>query len=222
MRTTLALLTLGVAATAHASSFHFAVPPGWIDLSPGAPPGNMAKVPPALAKQIEAGNFVFYAADVAHADDGFMENVNATRVPGSPRTITTALLDGMMAQMGDEVARQMPGARIDVVEKRLVEIGGVTCGRVVALMKGPGLLAKQVQFVLPGDGEAAVVTYSTTPEKFAEYEPVFDRAVAATTGLVEPRSIAGAAGRGAIIGGIAGGAAVLLLGLYRLVRRRRA
>src|SRR4051812_32006224 len=108
MQTTLVLLTLSVASVASAGQFKFQVPSGWIDLSPDAPAANFAKLPPALAQQVRAGNFAFYAADYAHADDGFMENVNASLVPGTQK-ITQQFLDQMMAQMNDEVGKQAPG-----------------------------------------------------------------------------------------------------------------
>jgi hypothetical protein len=219
MRATLLALLIGLSGSAHA--FTFQVPPGWVDLSPGTPPESFAKLPPSLVKQIQAGNFVFYAADVAHADDGFMENVNASTFPGGEK-ITKKLLDTLMAQIGDDLTRNIPGAKLTVLETRLVEIGGVTCGRIVALLDGPGVHAKQIQYVLPGEHEAAIVTYTTVPEKFREYEPVFDAAAALTRGITEPRGVAEAAGRGALIGGISGGVAVLLVGLFATLRKRRA
>jgi hypothetical protein len=221
MKTTLVLLTLSVASAASASTFKFQVPPGWLDLSPGAPEANFAKLPPALVQQVRGGNFAFYAADIAHADDGFMENANASLVAGT-QTITQQFLDQMMAQMNDEVGKQAPGMTIEVLEKKLVEINGVTCGRTVAVMKGPDLKAKQVQYVLPGQSEAAVITYSTTPEKFAEYEPVFDTAARATTGIKAPRTVLQSAGRGALFGGIAGAVAVLAMGLVTTLRKKRS
>src|SRR4051812_47984850 len=89
-----------------AASFKFVVPPGWVDLSPGAPPENFSKLPPAVAKQIRDGGFAFYAADLDHASDGFMENVNASVDPGT-EPITQKLVDEMAAHLGDEVQKQV-------------------------------------------------------------------------------------------------------------------
>src|SRR5262252_2228306 len=154
MRTTLVLVTLSVATVAHAHGFKFVVPQGWTDLSPGAPADNWKGVPPELAQQVRAGSFAFYAADVAGAGDGFMENVNATVLPGRAK-VTPQVLDQIAADLGAEVSRQLPGVQLQVLEKRLVDIHGVTCGRMVGLMQGAGTRAKQVQYLLPGPTEAA-------------------------------------------------------------------
>jgi hypothetical protein len=221
MRTTLLAVTLSVAIVAPAHAFKFAVPPGWTDLSPGAPADNWKGVPPELAQQVRAGSFAFYAADVAGSNDGFMENVNATVLPGRAK-VTMQVLDQIAADLGAEVSRQLPGVQLQVLEKKLVEIHGVTCGRLVGLMQGAGTRAKQVQYLLPGPTEAAMVTYSTTPEKFAHYEPIFDAAAAATGGLGEGRSIGDSALRGAIFGGVSAAIAVTLLGLLKMRRRKKA
>lgn len=224
MRTTVLALLLALPLPALASGFQFKVPPGWVDLSPGAPPANFAGLPPTLVQQIKAGNFAFYAADLAHADDGFMENVNATVEAGSEK-ISQKLVDEMAAHLGDEVEKQAPGVSVKVVEKRLVDWSGVTVARLVVELGG-SIHARQVQYLLPGPTEHAVVTYSTTPEQFATYQATFDAAAQATGGVAEPpgrlSKIGRAAGHGGLIGAIAGAIGGLAAAFVARSRKKSA
>ena len=76
-----------------------------------------------------------------------------------------------------------------------------------------------LQYSIPGDRSHAVLTFSSTAESFDRYEPMFDAAALATRGAVEPKAGFamnwGSVGRSAIIGGVAGGVAVLLVALLK-------
>ena len=47
--------------------FRFAVPDGWVDLSPGAPESNFAAVPELARKLAKSGQLTAMAIDIAHA-----------------------------------------------------------------------------------------------------------------------------------------------------------
>jgi hypothetical protein len=220
MRFWAALVLVG-GSTAWASSggFGFRVPPGWVNLSPDVPEAERKQAPPLLLEQIARGGHPFFAADLAHADDGFMENVNAVVQPGAS-SVTQAVLDEFEPGMQAELKKQ--GLSFRVLEKSLVKVGGVTAGRIESELTMGENVVKQIQYLLPGKGHHAVVTYSTVPEKFDQYRSVFDAAAAATTGVVEPRSLWARIGQralwGALIGAVLGGLAALA---SRIKKRRR-
>jgi hypothetical protein len=163
--------------------FQFAVPPGWTNVSPNLPPSELAKAPPAIVEQVKQGHFAFFAAELDGADDGFMENVNVIVDPGSTR-ITSTFLKEVVDNIGAEV--QKSGAQYRVVESGLSKVNGVTVGRYVGEMTIAGSTVKQIGYILPGKNEHAIATYSTTREKFPQYQPIFDRAAQATLGVEEP------------------------------------
>jgi hypothetical protein len=200
-------------------AFQFQVPPGWVDLSPGAPQENFSRLPPQVVKQIREGNFAFYAADIDHATDGFMENVNAS-VDHGTEPVTQKLVDEMAAHMGDEVAKQAPDVKLTVLEKNVVDLRGVPAGRLVIELSG-AMRTKQVQYLLPGVDGHAVLTYSTTPEDFARYQPIFDAAAIATGGVAEPPSSLSKIGRSAWRGALIGGLVALVMIVAGLLAKRR-
>jgi hypothetical protein len=155
------------------------------------------------------------------ADDGFVENMNAVVETGKrPPLMTPAGLAELVKMLEGELGKQ--GLTYRSVKMEIVKIGGVTAGRLVGELKLPSGLVNLVQFAIPGERAHATLTFTTTPDKLSHYEPIFDAAAQATRGAVEPRSssIAAMALRGAIIGGVAGGLAALILGLIK--RRKRA
>jgi hypothetical protein len=207
-------------ADAPTSRFTFHVPAGWTDLSPGAPEANFAAVPKPLLDTIRARPMAFYAFDLTSGDDGFLENVNANVVVGA-EPITPAIVAAALRDV-DNGLRAM-GGRYESLEQSTVEIDGVTVGRAVGVMHLGPIVSKQLAYLLPGDDQSAIVTYSSTPEAFDRYLPIFEDAVRKTRGLEPPSTFWGrvlrSAGRGALFGGIASAIAVTLFGL---VRRRRA
>ena len=220
-------LLLGAGATVAAGAgpdtggFTFSPPPGWIDISRGAPEAQRQKAPPALLAQADNPSMAFVAFDPMSDDDGFVENMNAVVETGKrPPLMTPTGLTELAKMLETELGKQ--GMTYRSLKKEVVKIGGVTAGRLVGELKLPSGVVNLVQFAIPGERAHATLTFTTTPDKLSHYEPIFDAAAQATRGAVEPRSssIAAMAVRGAIIGGIAGGIAALVLGLVK--RRKRA
>jgi hypothetical protein len=205
-----------VAAAAVPGGFVFSAPPGWVDVSPDAPAAERQKAPEQLVAI--AGNYAFYAADLGSGHDGFMENMNAVvQTDIRPPLATPAMLAAIETQVQDQFSKQ--GMSYRALKKDVIKVGGVTAGRIVADATTPQGTIRVLQFTIPGDRSNATLTFSTTPENFARYEALFDAAAQATRGAVEPR--AGFAmnwnsvGRSAIMGGAAGGIAVLLVALLK-------
>ena len=227
MRTTWLVVMLGLVAGRAAEAqvsvppFTFQVPAGWVNLSPGAPETNFAGLPPAIVAQ--ARQLRFMAMDLAGAGDGFAENVNLQLVSCTGR-FTPELMDQVASQAPAQIQRMAPGSRFQIIEKGVLSVGGVMAGRMVFdldLAGGPSM--RQLQYQLPAGSQCAILTYSSTPGDFARYLPMFEAAARATTGLSEPPSralglfsrIGGAGLRGALIGGIAGCVAALVVALMR-------
>jgi len=218
-------ILLGSVAVAGAESgtggFTFSPPPGWIDISRGAPEAQRQKAPPALLAQADNPSMAFVAYDPTSGDDGFLENMNAVVETGKrPPLMTQAGLAELVKMLEGELGKQ--GLTYRSLKMEVVKIGGVTAGRLVGELKLPSGIVNLVQFAIPGERAHATVTFTTTPDKLAHNEPIFDAAAQATRGAVEPRSssIAAMAVTGAIVGGIAGCIAALILGLIK--RRKRA
>jgi hypothetical protein len=218
MKTLVALALVGFfTAPAHAlvkTRFQFATPPGWTNLSPGAPPSpGLEKVPPALIAQAHSGQFAFFAADLDGAADGFMENVNVI-IQGGGAKIT----DEFLHEVGRSISEEAKKAGTDyrVLEMSLSKIGDVTVGRYVGELVLGDRTVKQVGYLLPGHDEHAIATYSTTPADVPRYAPIFDKAALATVGVEDPplfrwEQVAATAG-----------ALVLLIGYSIVAQRRRA
>ena len=222
MKTLALVLALALApSAARASSFRFKVPAGWVDLSPGAPPENFKPISPEMLAQVKGQHAAFFAADIAHGEK-FLVNVNAI-VDHGTSPVTEELLQQIGGELSEGMRKQGAGFEGRMLEHRVIDIHGVICGRYVNELKIGGLPVRQVGYLLPGHDEHAIVTYSASPEQFPQYEKIFDAAAQETAGLAEPESggsqIFKRAGRGALFGGIAGGVAVLLLGLLRRKKR---
>jgi hypothetical protein len=219
----LLLAARAAAAEPGAGGFTFSPPPGWIDISRGAPEAQRQKAPPALLAQADNPGMAFVAFEPASGDDdGFVENMNAVVETGKrPPLATREGLVELEKMLETELGKQ--GMTYRSLKMEIVKVGGVTAGRLVGEMKVPNGLVNLVQFAIPGKQSHATLTFTTTPDKLAHYEPIFDAAAQATLGAVEPRagsSITDSAIRGAIIGGIAGGIGALIAGMMK--RRRRA
>lgn len=212
-------------AEAPASRFSFHVPDGWTDLSPTAPPANFAIAPKPLLDTIRARPrpMAFYAFDLTSGDDGFMENVNANLIAGA-EPITADTIAAAFRDVENGLAQV--GGRYEKLEQSTVEIDGVTVGRAVGLMHLGPIVSKQLAYLLPGDGQSAILTYSSTPEAFPRYLPIFEAAARKTKGLKAPQSFWGrilrSAGRGALFGGLASAVAVTIVGLLRRRKQRAA
>jgi hypothetical protein len=206
----IAVLALGAAATAQAGAvgFTFTPPAGWIDVSRGAPAAQRQKVPPELLAKADNPAVAYVAVNPAHDDDGLTENMTAIVQTGvSPPLPTREALAEMVKGMEAQAVQQ--GATYHASKVELVKIGGVTSGRFVGEMKpatGPAL--SLVQYAIPGQRAYAALTFTTTPRKLAEREPIFEASAQATRGAVEPAA-GGSLMPSSMIGILAGVAAAL-------------
>jgi hypothetical protein len=174
--------SLAVAQEPLANPFTFAVPTGFVNLSPGQPEANWQGFNPQVRALVKNGNFAFYASEKTAGDDGFTENVNITLAP-TEKPITEAWLTGFAGMMDGELKRSTNGqAGFAPLASKVVKIGGVPSGRIVGITKLPGAEIKQIFYIIPSGKVTAIVTYSTTEKSFAKYEPIFDAAAQKTKG----------------------------------------
>jgi hypothetical protein len=168
---------VGIASTSAASTgFSFAVPEGWTDISAGAPEASLKGLPAESFVDAQSGKYAALAVDVAHAGDGFGENLKALVRPGS-QAIDEQTVAEAAAAMG-----RVPDT--EVREQGLAEIGGVPVGRIISDKTVGGRKTRTLSYLLPGKDEHAILTYEATPDTFESYLPVFERAAAQTQGLV--------------------------------------
>jgi hypothetical protein len=215
------VLTLAVpcAAFAGKSGLTFHAPAGWTELSPDVLQKNAAAVNPQVAASIRSGAFDYYAVEEVVPTDSFNENVNVTLTPGQFE-VTDSAMKGLADGMPAEVATS--GATWTLVERSVVEIRGVPCGRMVGELTLGNVHVKQIAWLLPAANNLATATYSTTPEAFAKYEQLFDDSARATEGMVKHSGFLASLGTGAVRGAVIGGAVALLLGLFGAARRKKA
>lgn len=219
-------LSLGARAGAFAGpgGFTFTPPPGWIDISRGVPEEQRRRAPPSLLAQMDGQNVSYAAIDSENWDDGFIENMNAVVSTGKrPPPVTPELLAFVAKGLEEEAIKR--GMSYRALKVQVVKVAGVTGGRIVGEMIGPGIEPGTIlQYSIPGKLSHATLTFTTTSANFARYEPLFEASAQATAGAVEARTrwqaITDGIGRDAIVGAVAGGIAAFLVALAK--RKRRA
>jgi hypothetical protein len=218
-------LLLGVAWNAAAApgpgGFTFAPPAGWIDVSKGAPEAQRKNAPPAILQQADSGQMAFLAYEPNSADDGFIENVNAVVQTGKrPPRVTLAGLSELEKALETAIAQN--GMTYRSLKVEVVKVAGVTAGRLVGEVNPPSGTVNMVQYAIPGERSFATLTFSTTPEKLAHYEPIFAAAAQSTLGALDAGDQAASENLGMLTGAIAGGIGGAIGGLYiRRSRRKR-
>ncbi|HZS39962.1 MAG TPA: hypothetical protein VFF06_24180 [Polyangia bacterium] len=213
-----ALAALAPVAARADGGFQFKVPDGWVDLSPGAPAKNFERLSPEMARQLRDQHLQFYAADLEHAE-AFLTNVSASVTPGASK-IDDATLDELARSIDAAIKKQPGRVSYRMTSRQFLKLGDVTVARYVGELTVDGKTVKQLGWLMPGHEHSASLTYSTTEDQFARYEPIFDAAARATTGLVDP-----AYDLGYRLGYVIGRALVLMLlvfGALMLWRKLRA
>jgi hypothetical protein len=107
--------TLAPDSPAWAANFVFSAPPGWVDLSPGAPVDALAKVPPALLEQLKISNAAFIAVDLEHGD-----NMQASMHEGT-LAVNAEVLEQLATGLSKPIA--VSGGVIRNTESSIVQIG---------------------------------------------------------------------------------------------------
>ena len=213
-----AWLGAGGATHAGAAKFTFTPPPGWVDISRGTPEAQRRKAPPDLVAKADNPAVAYLAVNLAGAAGELPENMNAIVQAGpSPPLPTDEGLAEMVKGMQTQAAQQHGEYRSSKAE--VVKVAGVTSCRFVGEMKlASGVVTSLVQYAIPGERSFAALTYTTTPQKLAEHEPIFEASAQATRGAVEPKP--GAAVPSSLIGILAGVAAAMASMLAIRAKRR--
>lgn len=157
----------------------FAVPEGWRDLSPGAPPHRFEGVPSQAADAARSGAYRAMAIDMDNLDAGIAANMTAAIVPGSV-AIDADLIAGLAADWTDSMLDE--GYRVDAQSQ--VVLGGVAAGKIEASSIQGGVPIQQLVYILPGPSEMGILTFTATKDSFAGYRPIFEATAEKTKGLV--------------------------------------
>ena len=186
--TALALLLAGGDAGAAPGGFTFTAPPGWTDISRGTPEAQRRSAPPELLTQADNPAVAYAAADSAHRDEGFIDNMNAIVQRGAqPPVPTPEGIAEMVKGMQDQATQQ--GGTYRLFKAELVKVAGVSSVRFVGEMKQrSGVVSSLVQYAIPGERAFAALTFTTTPQKLAQKEPLFEASAQATRGAIEPQA----------------------------------
>jgi hypothetical protein len=205
------------------SALQFQAPPGWVAWAPGAPAEDFARLPQGIQAQGSTGRFAFLAASPERANPNFITNMNVT-ISRESAPITDRALREFSAELLMHFANEDPRkVQRQEVSRELISISGVTCGRIVHVLDFGSVATEQVQYLIPGASDLAVITFSTTPEEFEHYQPMFAAAAEATRGIAEPPGFWGRllqrSAKSAVVCGLAGGLGGLVL---MLLMRRQA
>jgi hypothetical protein len=165
VKTALLILLLALSSVASAqqkSHFRFKVPDGWTDKS-----------------SPDTRDFYTLAFDEPNRLS-FQAKVS----PGGDR-VTPEFLDKYASDAQKSVARRLKGAELKVLEKKLVNIGGVAAARFVFELPPPpdaevAQEVRQVQYYLPAVDQHAVLTFSAPRTAFDKFAPLFDKTASAT------------------------------------------
>lgn len=175
-------------APAIAAEWHFAVPPGWVDLSPGQP--LPAELPAEVTAAVHSGLYKAFAMDLHPANGGFKENLTAVV---NPRALVAdeGLLRKYVELLPAQAGREIPGANAGVLEQGIVSIQGVPSLRlVVAVIREDGSKLRMLQYIIPGGETSAALTYTSTAAAFPEHLPIFEAAARATQGAMPAPALA--------------------------------
>jgi hypothetical protein len=200
-----------------AAEFRFQPPEGFQDLSPGGPESRYEGLPANLVSEVKSGKYAAFAMEFRE-EDGFYENFNAVVQKGALR-VDEAAVKEWGEKLPAEFSKAM-GGPVTVVEVKLSSVGGVPVIRAIFDATLPEVRMRQMQYVVPGGNEYAILTYSSTPEVFDRYVQIFDAAAMATQGAEAARVVDfWRAGRY----GLVGAAIALVAGLVQqLVQRSRS
>lgn len=165
------------------AEWHFAIPPGWADLSPGKPIPK--DVPEELSILTQSGQFHTYGMDLAGRAPKFAANFNAIVRPAALVANEQVLNDAVPAMLA-EAAREVPSAKVVLVEKSVVPVAGQPSLRFVVDVTDRTLKMRLLRYAIPGGEQTAILTYAATPETFGNYLPAFEASAQQTQGAAAP------------------------------------
>jgi hypothetical protein len=165
--------------------FSFQLPDGWRDLSRNAPAENFRGLPPeaVLAARHANADVDAFAAVVDDADKDNNTAFLTVETYECPGRFTEDALAALMSAQGSS-----GGQDLQLLDAKLVKIGGVTAARLVlGTVASGGTRVRGLQYHLPSGGTCAALTYITEEPAFERNLPTFEAAARATTGLQETR-----------------------------------
>jgi hypothetical protein len=159
--------------------FVFSTPPGWLNLSPDAPETDRRRAPAELLAQVSSGQFAFFAVDLETG-----AKLYAIVKTIKPPRMTASSLDKLEKIV--ERAINAQGSTYLTVKKEIVKVAGVAAALVVGDIRTPEGTSRTAQYVVPGEGAFAMITFSAPSERFESYQPVIEASIQALQGAREP------------------------------------
>jgi len=155
----------------------FATPDGWLDVSPGAPPENLAAVPEAVR--------VGATSDLLHAHYAVARNLEASMVvvympDDESGAIDEAYLDHFVSTRMFEKRMRLARA---ISKKEVVSIGELSWGRLEGTTVDN---YRFLAFVVPGHPQNAWIQFTAVPEAYDRLVGTFDATARATRGARAP------------------------------------
>ncbi len=163
----------------------FKIPDGWTHIPPNAPELYVGQ-DPLLVGWMKQADAQLRAADFRGLSVGFRATMGVRVMPRAI-LVDKVFLNELRQQAPGVVERKQPGWKVSIIDDRLVQIAEVPCVRLLMEKRGQGFVMKELVYMVPGgNAHSASITFTTSSEDYATYEPVFDATAAATLGVEKP------------------------------------
>jgi len=206
---------LALAAQAQAGEFTYILPPGWYDITNGAPRNE--PIPAFVLQDAASGRYARVAIDPKGTT---LEKVGATfNAVESPTT--GHLTSDLANKAGLALLTTLRSSKVaaNLVSTSVVSMNGVDTGVLTLDVLAPDGWRRIRQYIIPGHKTTAVLTYGAPKDDFDKSTKVFETAARGTKGGYDP----GVFHWGEVFksGAIAGAVAGIAGAIVAWVRKRR-
>lgn len=173
---------------AQGRSFTFKIPPGWTDLSPDVPAADLKNLPRQALQAREGRDDAVFAMDLRSPGSGAAFSAAVIEAPPelASELASAPALQGLLDILAIELPKKSiaAGVQTSVVEKKLIIKDTVQVARLTLEQRDGRDVRIAVNYLLPGPGAYAILSYSVKNKVFARYQPVFETSALTTEGIV--------------------------------------
>lgn len=166
----------------------FLVPEGWIDLSPGAPPGDAEALPEELRAEARSGKYAAVAFGPVESGQPYTQTFTAVVVPRLFRgeseraSLEQEIVDGMRTLGATARPRHAAVQRVGGVDAIRLELR-VTVDDV-------GVEGRRIFWAIPAGRRTALLSYTCEESTCDRLLPILDASARGTSGVAAPGLLA--------------------------------
>jgi hypothetical protein len=199
----LSFLWLGIATAARAEDFHYALPPGFTDLSTDAERAKIGLSPEATER---ASKFRTYAL-------AFVDGVPIAEIDVYVGPARGSTADSLESAAREGAKQYSKGFRL--LNKEEIIQAGVACGRIEFVATRQDLEVHKLIYILPLGTERAMIGLEAPPEHLAKVRPAFEASISKVRGLRATEDKSAATAGAIALAGLAG------IAIRQALRRRK-